>query len=45
MNKLLTAALGAIMLPATLSIPADMTAQTRQNPFLAPYDTPFEIPP
>ena len=45
MNKLLTAALGAVLLPAALTDPADMTAQTRQNPFLAPYDTPFEIPP
>ncbi|WP_290101188.1 M3 family metallopeptidase [Duncaniella muris] len=45
MNRLLTAALGAVLLPAALSTSADMTAQTRQNPFLAPYNTPFEIPP
>lgn len=45
MNKLLTAALGAILLPAALTNPADMNAQTRQNPFMVPYDTPFDIPP
>lgn len=45
MNRLLTAALGVVLLPAALSTSADMTAQTRQNPFLAPYNTPFEIPP
>ncbi|MCM1356027.1 MAG: M3 family metallopeptidase [Staphylococcus sp.] len=45
MNKILTAALGAILLPAALSTPTDMRADTRQNPFLVPYDTPFEIPP
>lgn len=45
MNKILTAALGAVLLPAALSTPTDMSAQTRQNPFMVPYDTPFEIPP
>lgn len=45
MNKVLTAALGAILLPAALSTPTQMSAETRQNPFMVPYDTPFEIPP
>ena len=45
MNKILTAVIGAVMLPTALSISTDMSAQTRQNPFTAPYDTPFEIPP
>ncbi|WP_297063101.1 M3 family metallopeptidase [uncultured Duncaniella sp.] len=45
MNKILTAALGAVMLPAALSFPTDMYAQTRQNPFMVPYETPFGIPP
>ena len=45
MNRLLTAALGALMLPAALIIPADMNSQTHRNPFLEPYNTPFEIPP
>lgn len=45
MNKILTAVIGAVMLPTALSIPTDMSAQTRQNPFTVPYDTPFEIPP
>lgn len=45
MNKVLTAVLGAVLLPGALSIPTDMSAETRQNPFMVPYDTPFEIPP
>lgn len=45
MNKILTAVIGAVMLPTALSIPTDTSAQTRQNPFTVPYDTPFEIPP
>lgn len=45
MNKILTAVIGAVMLPTALSISTDMSAQTRQNPFTVPYDTPFEIPP
>ena len=45
MNKFLTAALGALLLPMALSTPTDMSAQTRQNPFMVPYDTPFQIPP
>ncbi|MDE6122673.1 MAG: M3 family metallopeptidase, partial [Duncaniella dubosii] len=45
MNKFLTAALGAILLPAALSFPTEMNAQTRQNPFMEPYETPFGIPP
>lgn len=45
MNKILTAALGALLLPMALSTPTDMSAQTRQNPFMVPYDTPFQIPP
>ena len=45
MNKLVTAALGVLLLPVALSTPNDMIAQTRQNPFMAPYETPFGIPP
>ncbi|MDE6091147.1 MAG: M3 family metallopeptidase [Duncaniella sp.] len=45
MNKLVTAALGALLLPVALSTPNDMIAQTRQNPFMVPYETPFGIPP
>uniref|UniRef100_UPI00272A9181 M3 family metallopeptidase n=1 Tax=uncultured Duncaniella sp. TaxID=2768039 RepID=UPI00272A9181 len=45
MNKFLTAALGAVLLPAALSFPTEMNAQTRQNPFMEPYETPFGIPP
>lgn len=45
MNKFLTAALGALLLPMALSTPTDMSAETRQNPFMVPYDTPFGIPP
>ncbi len=45
MNKFLTAALGAVLLPAALSFPTEMNAQTRQNPFMVPYETPFGIPP
>lgn len=45
MNRLLTAAFGALMLPAALTIPAEMNGQTRENPFMVPYNTPFEIPP
>ena len=45
MNKLVTAALGALLLPVALSAPNDMIAQTRQNPFMVPYETPFGIPP
>ncbi|MCM1076168.1 MAG: M3 family metallopeptidase [Bacteroides sp.] len=45
MNKFLTSVMGAVMLPLTLSTPTEMSAQTRQNPFMVPYDTPFEIPP
>lgn len=45
MNNVLTAVLGAVLLPGALSIPTDMSAETRQNPFMVPYDTPFEIPP
>ncbi len=45
MNKLLSAALGAMLLPATLTLSSPMNAQERQNPFMVPYDTPYEIPP
>ena len=45
MNKFLTAALGAVLLPAALSFPTEMNAQTRQNPFMGRYETPFGIPP
>ena len=45
MKKLFTAAAGSLILAATLTAPTDMTAQTRQNPFMVPYDTPYEIPP
>ena len=45
MKKLFTAAAGSLILAATLTTPTDMTAQTRQNPFMVPYDTPYEIPP
>ena len=45
MNKFLTAALGAVLLPVALSFPTEMNAQTRQNPFMEPYETPFGIPP
>lgn len=45
MNRLLTAVLGVLLLPGTLTISTPMKGETRQNPFMVPYDTPFEIPP
>lgn len=42
---LITAAAGAMLLPAALTIPQHMNAAERQNPFLVPYATQFEIPP
>jgi len=44
MNRLLKAATGSLLLAAVMT-PTDMSAQTRQNPFMVPYDTPYEIPP
>lgn len=45
MNKLLKAATGSLLLAAVMTIPTEMNAQIRQNPFMVPYDTPYEIPP
>ncbi len=44
MKRLLKAATGSLLLAAVMT-PTDMSAQTRQNPFMVPYDTPYEIPP
>lgn len=45
MNKFLKAATGSLLLAAVMTTPTEMNAQTRQNPFMVPYDTPYEIPP
>lgn len=45
MKKLIQAAAGAMLIAAIMTTPTEMNAQTRQNPFMVPYDTPFEIPP
>ena len=45
MNKVLSTAIGAIILPVALNVTSDMSAQTHRNPFMEPYETPFEIPP
>lgn len=44
-KSLITAAAAALLLPATLTITQTMNAAERQNPFMVPYETPFEIPP
>ncbi len=45
MNKLIKAAAGSVLFAAVITTSAEMSAQTRQNPFMVPYDTPYEIPP
>ena len=45
MNKLIKAAAGSLLFAAVITTSAEMSAQTRQNPFMVPYDTPYEIPP
>lgn len=45
MKKLIQAAAGAMLIAAIMTTPTEMNAQTRQNPFMVPYYTPFEIPP
>lgn len=45
MNKLIKAAAGSLLFAAVITTSVEMSAQTRQNPFMVPYDTPYEIPP
>lgn len=45
MKKIITAAATSLLMAAALTNPTDMNAQTRQNPFMVPYGTPYDIPP